>query len=87
MAEPLSFSCDDIGDIDIDVEVEDVNGNSSDASIEVTIIDNIAPVVFVEDENIELVSDEDGFAELEAEDLDDGSKIILVAIWPLFFTI
>jgi trimeric autotransporter adhesin len=66
------FSCDDLGLRTITYSVTDTNGNVSSATIEVTVIDNAAPVVQAKSK-FTLVLDGEGAAVLTIEDIDEGS--------------
>jgi gliding motility-associated-like protein len=66
------FTCADIGAaIEVVLTVTDESGNSSTATAEVTIIDDLAPVVEVQNINVSL--NEDGIAEITPADIDNGS--------------
>ena len=66
-----TFDCSDVGENNVTLTVTDVNGNSANAIAIVTVVDNIAPTVIVNDITVEL--DEDGSATIVAADVDNGS--------------
>jgi hypothetical protein len=68
---PSSFGCSDVGAPTVTLTVTDVNGNTSDCSIAITVEDKVAPQVVCVAETIEL--DVNGVASLAGSDIDGGS--------------
>jgi gliding motility-associated-like protein len=68
----LTFDCNAVGKNEVVVEVVDVNGNRSNGTVTITIIDNIAPVVLLKS-NILVNLDVLGQATVLASDLDSAS--------------
>lgn len=66
-----NFDCSNIGENNIVLTVNDVNGNSSDFSAIVTVLDTTAPVVATTDISIDL--DADGNATITPSMIDNGS--------------
>ena len=62
------FTCEDVGENEVEVTVTDLSGNSSVATITITVIDDLAPVLLVE--NMTLFLGEDGTVNFTVEDLD-----------------
>ncbi|HSJ67463.1 MAG TPA: gliding motility-associated C-terminal domain-containing protein [Anditalea sp.] len=62
-----TFTCEDLGENTVEVTITDLSGNSTVASITVTIVDNIAPVIHAD--NITLYLDENGNASFGTEEL------------------
>ncbi|KAB2814873.1 T9SS type A sorting domain-containing protein [Phaeocystidibacter luteus] len=67
-----NFSCADVGANAVTLTVVDVNGNSSSATAQVTVIDNTAPTVVLAN-NIVVALDANGAGSLTAGDVDAGS--------------
>src|SRR5690606_15779069 len=66
------FDCSNVGQNTVVLSVEDANGNISTAEAVVTVEDNIAPVVIVQ--NITVQLDETGNASITPEMIDNGSS-------------
>jgi hypothetical protein len=66
----LSFTCDDVGNINLEVEIEaiDGNGNIGLDTILVTVLDTIKPVITVTPQTV-VLSDNDGTVSLMVSDL------------------
>ena len=70
---PNMFDCEDAGDdVVVTQTVTDINGNMASCTATVTVLDTISPECEVAD--ITLFLDEDGLADLEEDELDDGSS-------------
>ncbi len=67
-----SFDCQNIGENTVELTVTDSNGNTSSCTLMVTVKDTIAPEVVCH--NIEVSLDASGVAEIEAADIDNGSR-------------
>lgn len=70
-AEPITFSCDDVGIIMISVEASDVNGNVSSCQVTANVQDTIPPTLICNDITVEL--DANGQVIVTADDVDGGS--------------
>lgn len=68
----LTFDCNAVGQNEVVVEVVDVNGNRSNGTVTITVIDNIAPVALLK-RNILVNLDVLGQATILASDLDSAS--------------
>lgn len=66
-----AFDCDDIGENTVVFKAVDASGNEASAEVIVTVLDKILPVAMAMD--IEIQLDEDGFASIKPEDVDNGS--------------
>ena len=67
-----SFTCEDVGaPVTVTLTATDVNGNIASATAVVTVVDNVPPDVITQ--NITIFLDEDGFAGIVPEDIDNGS--------------
>ncbi|MCZ4410798.1 hypothetical protein O3Q51_18420, partial [Cryomorphaceae bacterium 1068] len=66
-----SFDCSTIGDNTVTLTVTDVNGNVSDCTTVVTVLDGVAPTAVCQDITVQL--DADGEATLLPADIDGGS--------------
>lgn len=66
------FTCEHVGENEVVITVEDVQGNRSTATVMVTIEDNTPPVVIAGDLTLYLAKD--GKATLSTAQVDDGSK-------------
>ncbi|MCA1764069.1 MAG: hypothetical protein LC664_13915 [Flavobacteriales bacterium] len=62
------FSCEDLGEVTVEMTVADASGNERTESLTVTVVDNIAPVASPQAYTIEL--DSDGLAELTSADVE-----------------
>ncbi|MBI1318311.1 MAG: DUF5011 domain-containing protein [Candidatus Hydrogenedens sp.] len=71
-AEPLVFTCDDIGPNTVTVTNTDPSGNTATTTVTVTVQDSIAPTAIAKDASVEL--DANGAASIVAADVDDGSS-------------
>ena len=69
---PNLFNCSNIGDNDVTITVEDINGQVKTADVTVTVEDNIMPLAKAKSINIEL--DANGNASLSPSQVDDGSS-------------
>jgi hypothetical protein len=83
-----NFTCDDLGTNTIVFTAVDVNGNSTNGNVQITIVDNINPVAVANDLVVEL--DEDGNASITATQANDGStdncEITNMSVNPANFT-
>ncbi|MGB3870114.1 MAG: HYR domain-containing protein [Flavobacteriales bacterium] len=70
-ASNTTFTCADIGIVDLLLTVADASGNSSTASTQVTVQDTIAPVALCQSATAYL--DANGFTTISASDVDAGS--------------
>jgi FG-GAP repeat len=68
---PSSFDCSNFGNNVVTLTVVGVDGGSDSASVTVTVIDSIAPVVVPQSVQVSL--DADGFAMIDAYQVDNGS--------------
>ena len=68
----LDFTCDDVGENQVEVTVTDSNGNESMCTATVNVIDDIAPILVCMDFTLEL--GDDGTAVLDPFDLIDPSS-------------
>jgi PKD repeat protein len=66
----MSFDCSDVGANTVTLTATDVNGNSSSASANVIVEDNIAPTALCQSVTVTLVN---GQASITAQDIDAGS--------------
>ena len=66
------FTCNEVGDNTVTLTVTDVNGNVSTATANVTVQDNIAPVVLTK--NIPIQLDNNGNATITPKMVDNGSS-------------
>ncbi len=66
-----TFTCDDIGENNVTLTVTDVNGNSSTATVVITIEDIVKPTALTQDITVQL--DADGLASITAAQIDNGS--------------
>ena len=66
-----TFTCNDIGDNLVTLNVTDINGNSASASTTVTIVDQILPVTI--SQPVLVLLDENGNASIQVSDIDGGS--------------
>ena len=72
IADPDTFSCDDIGENFVQlIVIDNVTGNTDTCGAVVTVIDTIAPVCLVHDTDVYL--DENGSAHIVFGDIDNGS--------------
>jgi hypothetical protein len=67
----MTFSCEDLGENSLTYSIADASGNSDDALVVITIVDELAPTAIAQDIVAEL--DEDGVAVISATDADNGS--------------
>ena len=67
-----SFGCADVGDNIVTLTVTDVNGNSSQATATVTVIDLVPPLALTKDITVQL--DDNGNASITAGNIDNGSN-------------
>jgi len=65
------FTCTDVGDNNITLEVTDANNNVSTCTAIVTVEDNLPPTILCQDITVQL--DSDGLATIAALDIDGGS--------------
>ncbi|WP_282148059.1 HYR domain-containing protein [Algibacter lectus] len=65
------FTCTDVGDNNVTLEVTDANNNVSTCTAIVTVEDNLAPTVLCQDITVQL--DSSGLATIVASDIDGGS--------------
>lgn len=65
------FNCENLGVNEVTLTVTDVNGNASFATSQVTVVDNLPPVVITQ--NILIQLDESGEATITPADIDNGS--------------
>ncbi|MBW6477856.1 MAG: T9SS type A sorting domain-containing protein [Bacteroidales bacterium] len=65
------FNCENVGINEVTLTVTDVNGNSGFATAQVTVVDNLPPVVITQ--NIVIQLDETGEAAISPADIDNGS--------------
>lgn len=81
------FSCADVGLNTVTLTVFDVNGNSSTAISNITVVDHIAPTALAQDFTVNL--DANGNATILASDIDNGSNdscgIASIAVSPSTF--
>ncbi|MFD0931136.1 T9SS type A sorting domain-containing protein [Psychroflexus salinarum] len=66
-----TFDCSNLGEKTVTLTVTDGSGNSSSATAIVTVIDNIAPTIVLQDVSVEL--DAEGTVSIEASAFDNGS--------------
>ncbi|MEQ9405584.1 MAG: LamG-like jellyroll fold domain-containing protein [Cyclobacteriaceae bacterium] len=66
------FDCTDIGDNTVTLTVEDLTGKSRNATATVTVVDDMAPTVIIQNINVNL--DATGNATIVAGDVDNGSS-------------
>jgi len=66
------FTCDDLGENQVEITAEDVQGNRTTATVTVTVLDTLAPVVLTRD--ITLYLDAAGKASVSPENIDEGSR-------------
>jgi gliding motility-associated-like protein len=66
-----SFDCSNVGPNTVILTVTDVNGNANTATAQVTVIDNIAPIMATQDITVYL--DATGMAVITDTDIDNGS--------------
>ncbi len=66
------FTCEDAGENNVILTATDENGNTTTCTAVVTVADTIAPEALCR--NIEVFLDATGNAEIEAQDVDDGSS-------------
>ena len=69
---PNAFTCSGVGANPVVLTVEDVNGNVSDCSATITVLDTISPIAVCQDITIQL--DSLGNASIVAEEIDNGSN-------------
>ncbi|MDD4215131.1 MAG: HYR domain-containing protein, partial [Bacteroidales bacterium] len=69
---PNTFTCAEVGDNIVTLEVTDVNGNMSSCTATVTVMDTVPPVALCQNINLQL--DEFGNASITTDDIDDGSN-------------
>ena len=67
-----SFTCDDLGEHEVILTVTDEAGNTSTGTATITVVDNIAPSIIIEDLVVAL--DENGQVIITPEMLDNGSS-------------
>ncbi len=67
-----SFTCANIGSNNVSLTITDNSGNQRSASANVTVIDNMAPVVVTQTQTIYL--DQNGQASITAQDINNGSS-------------
>lgn len=67
----MNFVCSESGQNEVVLTVTDVNGNSSTCTAIVTVWDTISPIVVCQDITVQL--DENGEAEIDSSDIDNGS--------------
>ena len=70
--ESLSFSCTNVGGVEVTLLVTDNNGNESETTAMVTIQDNVAPMAAAHDLTLEL--DATGSGSITASQVDNGSS-------------
>ena len=68
---PNQFTCENVGLNTVTLTVYDIHGNSSTCEATVTVEDNVAPYTYCESMTVQL--DENGYASITGEDVDDGS--------------
>ncbi|MEQ8706902.1 MAG: hypothetical protein RIC19_23420, partial [Phaeodactylibacter sp.] len=66
-----SFNCEDVGSQSVELTVTDLNGNSSTCTVNVTVVDNVAPQALCEDVTVQL--DAFGSGALNTDQIDGGS--------------
>jgi hypothetical protein len=66
------MDCSQIGEFTTLVTVSDIHGNSIQRSLDVTLVDNLAPIALAQDLNVQL--DENGLATITGLDADNGSE-------------
>lgn len=66
-----SFDCSNLGSNSVNVTVEDASGNQESADATITVVDQIAPTINIQDATIQLNAN--GSATLTFQDLDNGS--------------
>jgi formaldehyde-activating enzyme involved in methanogenesis len=66
------FNCLEIGNNSIDFKVTDINGNSDSASVVITVLDTIKPIINTQSLSINL--DTNGNANISVTDVDNGSS-------------
>ncbi|MEL0650570.1 HYR domain-containing protein [Algibacter sp. TI.3.09] len=71
VASQTIFTCTDVGDNSITLEVTDANNNVSTCTAIVTVEDNLPPTILCQDITVQL--DSDGLATIVASDIDGGS--------------
>ena len=67
-----SFTCNDLGEHEVTLTVEDGAGNTATATATVTVVDNILPVIAVQ--NVVISLDENGMASITPGMIDNGSS-------------
>ncbi len=80
---PNAFSCDDLGEHEVRLTVEDAAGNTDSCTAMVRVVDRIAPVAVCRAGVLNLPLDENGGAALDAGRIDAGStdNCGLVDVW------
>ncbi|TPV32253.1 HYR domain-containing protein [Paucihalobacter ruber] len=69
---PNTFDCSNVGPNTVTLTVTDTNGNTAEADATVTIEDNVDPIAICKDITVQL--DENGFASIIGQDVDNGSS-------------
>ncbi|MDD4214785.1 MAG: HYR domain-containing protein, partial [Bacteroidales bacterium] len=69
---PNTFTCAEVGDNIVTLEVTDVNGNMSSCTATVNVMDTVPPVALCQNINLQL--DEFGNASITSDDIDNGSS-------------
>ena len=67
-----SFTCDDLGEVTVTLTVTDPSGNEATAEVIVNVLDNLSPVLSVEDITLELGAD--GTVQISPSDVDTGTS-------------
>ena len=65
VADKTNFSCSDLGNVTVTLSATDISGNTSTVTIDVTVQDNIAPVITINNDNPVLQLDANGTATLD----------------------
>jgi len=66
------FDCSNVGENTVTLTVTDVNGNSSTATANITVVDSVKPTAITQDMTVQL--DANGAASITAAQLDNGSS-------------
>ncbi|QGY44304.1 T9SS type A sorting domain-containing protein [Maribellus comscasis] len=71
LADPSSFTCENIGSNDVTLTVINTNGNVDTCHANVTVVDTVSPLAVCQ--NITIYLDISGYASIDATDLNGGS--------------